>query len=447
MNSSGVPGELRGLEYIHQKYGSMPWKSLVEPAVNVARYGFRVTEDLERCMQTALSENPDDVDFFTHDPSWSMDFAPNGTRLKVGDIMYRKRYADTLELIAVHGADIVYRGAIAESLLQTVRANNGTLTLEDLQQYSVRRLPTSNITYHGYRLFSTTAPSSGAVALSTLKIVEGYDKFFDLDTLNISSHRLVEAMKFAYGQRARLGDPYFVPGLDQYQEEMLNETTASLNMAKISDQHTLNMSMYNPEGYEPSASHGTSHLASTDKSGLSVSLTTTVNLLFGSRLMVPETGIILNDVMNDFSIPGTSNEFGYAPSPANFIRPLKRALSSTAPVFVETADGTLCTVLGAAGGSRIISSMVQNLVHILHQNMSMADALAQPRFHHQLIPDELGLEPEYDEEVISFLEQRGHNATWMPTTLSAAQGIIRLPNGTFDAAGEPRQSNSAGYSV
>ncbi|KKY26441.1 putative glutamyl-trna amidotransferase subunit [Phaeomoniella chlamydospora] len=308
--ASGVPGEIRGLQYLHEKYGSLPWRTLVEPAVKVARYGFPVTKDLVRYMNEAISSTPGNYDFLTHEPTWAIDFAPNGTRLGLGDTIYRKRYADTLEAIALNGPEAFYHGAIAETMVQAVQASGGTLTLEDLENYEVAIRPVAEIEYRGYRLFSTSAPSSGGVALSVLKVLEGYEDFFAPDTVNISTHRLDEAIRFGYGQRANLGDPPFVPGLEEYQEEMWNATTAANNRAKISDLHTLNISAYDPKGLESLDTPGTSHLVTADHTGLAITLTTTINLLFGSHLMIPETGIIMNDEMNDFSIPGVRNAFG-----------------------------------------------------------------------------------------------------------------------------------------
>lgn len=185
-----------------------------------------------------------------------------------------------------------------------------------------------------------------------------------------------------------------------------------------------------------------------DASGLAVSLTTTINLNWGSRVMVPETGIILNNEMNDFSIPGSSNAFGYVPSPANFIRPGKRPLSSISPTIVEhRTNSSLYLVVGAAGGSRILTSTIQNLWHVLDQGLSAPQALKQPRFHDQLEPNQITFEYAFNNQTVAFLEDRGHAVLWVPPGRSLAQAIRFLPNGTFEAAGEPRQVNSGGYAV
>jgi len=247
--------------------------------------------------------------------------------------------------------------------------------------------------------------------------------------------------------RANLGDPSFVDGLQEYLDEMVTDATAAEVRGKISDLHTLNVSAYDPKGLKSLQTHGTSHVVTADASGMAVSLTTTVNLLFGSQLMVPETGVIMNNEMNDFSIPGSSNAFGYIPSPANYIRPGKRPLSSISPTIVETSDGKLYFSIGSAGGSRIITATIQNLHHVLDQKMTSAEALAQPRLHDQLSPNQVSFEWAYDNSTVAYLKSLGHNVTWVAPGSSTAQGLRLMPNGTFEAAGEPRQVNSGGFAV
>ena len=266
---------------------------MVLPAVRIARYGFPLTEDNLFFFNLVTRE----YDFLAHDPTWALDFAPNGTRLGLGEIMTRKRYANTLEAIAYNGADAFYSGAIANSTVRALQAQNGTMTLDDLESYRViSRKPVESI-YRGYRVLGCGAPASGAVTMSVLKTVEGYADFGALDMLNLSTHRLVEAMRFGYAQRASLGDPGFVDGMEKYQQEMFDEVRSATTRGKISDFHTLNVSAYDPSGFEIVEDHGTSHIVTADKDGLAISLTSTINLIFGNRIMVPETGVILNDEM------------------------------------------------------------------------------------------------------------------------------------------------------
>ncbi|RYP66514.1 hypothetical protein DL771_007737 [Monosporascus sp. 5C6A] len=440
--ASGVPGELRGLEYIHKNYGVLPWDQVLAPAIKVARDGFKVTEDLVKYMDS-VSPN----DFLTEDPTWAIDFAPTGSRVQLGGTITRKRYADTLEVIANEGADAFYTGSIAEATIAELAKQNGTMTLDDLKNYTVAIREPAEITYRGHKATSCGAPASGAVALSVLKILDGYEGFDDPAAVNLSTHRLDEAMRFAYAQRTKLGDPSFVDGLAEYQTDMLSDKVAAEVRFRISDYRTQNVSYYNPDGIESLDTPGTSHIVAADRNGMAVTLTTTINLLFGSKVMIPETGVIMNNEMNDFSIPGSSNAFGYIPSPANFVRPGKRPLSSISPTIVETPDGKLYYAIGSAGGSRIITATLQNIHFVIDRGMTAAEALAEPRLHDQLSPNQVTLEWAYDNGTAAYLSSLGHNVTRTQPGSSTAQGLRLLPNGTFEAAGEPRQKNSGGFAV
>ncbi|KAL9100812.1 MAG: hypothetical protein Q9163_003860 [Psora crenata] len=457
----GVPSELRGLEYIHERYGTLPWSIILQPAINLARNGFVVSEDFAKAMD--LSENFAGYDFLSEDPIWAIDFAPNGTRVGKGDVMVRKRYGRALEAIALSGADMLYRGPLAEAIIAAIQENNGTMVLKDLEDYAIISRKPVEIDYKGYHVYASGAPSSGSVTLSAMKILEKYTHSEESrDDLYI--HRMTEAVRFGYGKRASFGDPDYVTGLREFELDMLSESFANATREKISDAHTLNVSAYDPKGFEVLSDHGTSHIVTADASGMAFSLTTTVNLFFGSRVMVPETGIILNNQMNgiassldpfvilqnlsdaDFSIPNVSNAFGYYPSPANYAKPHKRPLSSIAPIMAEYANNSLYTVLGASGGSRIITTTLQNALHILDANMSAENALANPRLHDQLIPNQVTFEITYDNRTVMFMRERGHNVTWSSTAGSSGQAIV-IVDGRFEAAGEPRQRDSAGLTT
>ncbi|KAJ6033179.1 uncharacterized protein N7446_008529 [Penicillium canescens] len=443
--ASGVPGEVRGLEYLHKNYGSLPWSTVLQPAIRTAREGFPVTADLVKYMKSAVG---DGEDFLSKKPTWAIDFAPNGTRLGLGDTITRRRYADTLEAIAERGPDAFYTGSIAETMINALQNENGTMTLDDLSNYTVAIRNISQIDYRGYKVTSTSAPSSGNVAMSILKILGTYKDFFATEEdVHLSTHRMDEAMRFGYGERSKLGDPLFVDGMAEYETEMLDQSTIDDIRSRISDVRTQNVSAYDPAGIESLDTPGTSHIVAADHTGLAISVITTINLLFGSHVMVPETGIIMNDEMNDFSIPGSSNQFGYIPSVANYVRPGKRPLSSITPAIVTRPDGTLFLIAGSAGGSRIITATVQSIIHSIDQGLSAAQSLAKPRLHDQLVPNQVSFEYTYNNDTVAFMKARGHNVTWVAPGQSTAQLIRVLPNGTFDAAGEPRQLNSAGYSV
>lgn len=244
--ASGVPGELRGLEHLHKNYGLLPWKAVVAPAVKVARYGFNVTTDTVRYMQSATAGA---YDFLRLDATWAIDFAPNGTRVGLGDILTRKRYADTLERIGEYGADAFYTGAIANATIQALKKSGGTMTLADLKNYAVAIREPASITYKGYKINSCAAPAGGVVALAALKIFEGYNTS-DPANINLTTHRLDESMRFAYGERTNLGDPSFVANMTRYEKDMLSETTAASIRAKINDTGTYGVSYYDPAGIQ-----------------------------------------------------------------------------------------------------------------------------------------------------------------------------------------------------
>ncbi|KKF94290.1 Gamma-glutamyltranspeptidase 2 light chain [Ceratocystis platani] len=436
--SVAVPSELRGLEYLHKKYGSQDWADLLAPSIDLARNGFVVSRDLQRYMDNSV-----DPEFLVEDPCWGIDFAPNGTRVVAGDIMTRKRFADTLEIIAKDGVDAFYYGEIAESTIRAVQADNGIMTMEDLDSYTLVHGEPFQVDYRGYKVTGTHAPSGGVVTLNALKVLDGYSGFDDPSQRNQSAHLLDEAMRFAYGMRTKMGDPQFTDNMTEYTQAMISDETVRKIRSQIHLNETFPMSYYNPDGIESLPTPGTAHISTADKSGLAISLTTTINLIFGSRLCVPETGVIMNDDMNDFSIPVSSNAWGFIPSESNFIRPGKRPQSSTSPIITEK-DGRLDMVIGAAGGSRIISTTIQNIINIIDRNMSCQEALSQPRMHDQLSPETMVFEPSYDNSTIEYLRSLGHNVTRIPSILTSAQALRMFPNGTFEAAGEPRQVSSGG---
>ncbi|KAF5631843.1 gamma-glutamyltransferase [Fusarium tjaetaba] len=441
--SVGVPGEVRGFEYAHKKYGSLPWKTVLQGAIKVAQDGFIVNADMARFIEKTIKGHHN---FFVEDPSWAEDFTRNGQLIPEGETMTRRRYARTLQAIAEHGADAFYTGAFAESMVKTIQDTNGTITLEDYKNYEVISREVLHTEYKGYDVYGISSPAGGAVSLNILNTMNGYSH--QDEDRNTTLHIYIEAMKFAYGARLRLGDPDFVDGVPELEHEMLNATTAEKIRSKIDPRKTQKIEKYNPDGIYSSDGHGTSHIVTADGDGMAVSLTTTVNLIFGSFLMDPLTGVILNNEMNDFSIPGVPNEFGFAPAEANFIRPNKRPLSSCTPLIVSNKDGSLFAVIGAAGGSRIISATTQVAWRVLTSpSWSIKDAVREPRVHNQLIPNTLLVEKKFSSYNVPSLVERGHNITWVDEGLSTVQALTRDSAGVFQVAPEPRQKNSGGVTL
>lgn len=205
--ASGVPGELRGTEHLHKKYGKLPWSTVIQPAIDVAYDGFPVNEDTVHYFSSAAPKFEGAASFLTADPNWAIDFAPNGTLLEIGDTLTRKRYAATLQEIAKRGADAFYTGPIAEATIEalaTANASKGIMTMEDLKKYSVAIKKPLSINYRDFKITSTSTPSSGEVVLSVMKAVEGYSGFGEEALLNVSTQRLDEAIRFGYGQVSSL---------------------------------------------------------------------------------------------------------------------------------------------------------------------------------------------------------------------------------------------------
>lgn len=319
--------------------------------------------------------------------------------------------------------------------------------MEDLGRYNVSVKEPLRIDCRGYRLFASGAPSSGAVTLNILKTMEQYP-LEDRKDVNLRTHRFDEAMRFAYGARHELGDPSFVSDIEEFEDMMLSEDKAKDIRSRIRDNETQPVEAYDPNSvYYSEESFGTSHIVTTDWSGMAISSTTTINLLFGAQIMTPDTGIILNNEMNDFSIPGVRNAFGYEPSPNNYVAPGKRPLSSLTPVIVEHANGSFFFTTGAAGGSRIVSATAQTVWHAIEHEMSMRESISEPRLHDQLMPNVVTFEYTFDNDTVASMEEKGHNVTWVDLGGSAVQGIRQWWNGTFEAARETRQDNSGGLSI
>lgn len=197
--SCGIPGELRGLEWIHSEFGKLSWKEVFMPGVELARGGWRIGRDLSDAIEQHGTGIESERKFLYEKEEWREDFAPNGTTVGLGDWITRKRYADTLEKIANDGADVFYNGKMAEEMVKAVNANNGSMTVEDLKDYKIQLRKPASIDYRGYKLTSNSAPASGVVSLAVMNIVGGYEDFGWDQKLNLSTHRLDEAMRWAYG--------------------------------------------------------------------------------------------------------------------------------------------------------------------------------------------------------------------------------------------------------
>ncbi|TXT13775.1 hypothetical protein VHUM_01142 [Vanrija humicola] len=439
----GVPGELRAWEALHKRHGKLPWKRLFEPSIDLALHGFPVNKDLATVLTPAYP-------FLTSDPIWAEQFAPNGTLLKEGEFVYRKRLAKALATIAKKGPDAFYHGKIAQNIVKAAHAQGGIITLDDLAGYKVNIKNTTSVQYRGKTIHSTTAPSSGTVVLSALKIFEGFPNpgaADDSPAINLTTH-LREL-----GVRATLGDPAFTANVSALEASYLTEPVILAARARIRANATFPPPYYNPDNYFPSREGGTSHLAAVDKDGNAVSLTTTVNLIWGSGVITAD-GIVLNNEMDDFSSPGQVNAFGFPANPINFIKPGKRPQSSIASSLVEDEHGNLVFATGSAGGSRIITATLQQLHNFVDKGLNATGSTYHPRWHDQLsgktyfdyedLTRPIPLKG-YDNGTVAYFASLGYNVTYQnPGGSSTSHAISKLPNGQWLAAADPRRPTGWG---
>ncbi|KAI8906516.1 nucleophile aminohydrolase [Powellomyces hirtus] len=436
----GVPGEIRGFEAAHKKYGKLEWKRLFQPSVELCINGWEVNPILEQRINLV-------PDLMLKNKEFRAVFAPNGKLLKSGDIIKRETYGATLREIGEKGASVFYEGWIAEELVKTTRADGGVLSMDDMRNYTAKVQPTLVGFFHGRRIITAPPPTSGPVLLSILNVMEGYDLSAEGRTAT-NIHRLIEAYKHGFAERSYYGDPIDTTfrNITEIAAEFADKSNAWRVRRLISDTKTFPVEYYNPT-FDIKEDHGTMHVSVLTADGEAVSMTSTVNLLFGGQIMDAKTGVILNDEMDDFSIPGHPNAFGLAPSPYNYIQPYKRPLSSSVPTIIENGD-QVEAVIGASGGSRIITAVAQALLDMLSFNADAALAVRQPRAHHQLLPNTLFVEYEYDGRLLKELEKLGHSVHVFDKGLylSGVEAIHRLPDGTIQAASDWRKGgSSAGY--
>ena len=244
--ASGVPGELRGLEAIHTSHGLLPWASVVAPAVSIAREGWEVDADLLYYMDVTIERRSD---FFVEDESWATDFAPQGRKVRVGDWIRRERYADTLEIIGREGVGAFYGGRVANATVRANVAGGGVLSLEDLEGYRVEVREPVQVEYNGYLVTSCPAPAGGAAVLEIMKTMEGYEVDVP-EEVDVTMHRLDEAMRFAFGARSVMGDPGFLGGMEEYEREITSEGFAAEVRRRIDDGRTLSREEYVPGNWE-----------------------------------------------------------------------------------------------------------------------------------------------------------------------------------------------------
>ncbi|GMK56305.1 hypothetical protein CspeluHIS016_0301450 [Cutaneotrichosporon spelunceum] len=437
----GVPGELRGLEAAHELYGKLPWHELVEPVAELARSGWQVSRELARRLRLFGH-------FMLKDPVWAAVYAPRGELLVEGDWVSRPTYARTLSTIAKEGPGALYSGAIADDIVSAVQGDGGILTHADLAEYQAFTYPAISGPFRDRTVYTADAPASGGVMLGMLQIMDPLLKGLEGEACHgeKQSHQLIEAMKFAFGARSEVCDPRFANNLTRLAEFRTPEWAAA-QRARITN-HTHDAAYYGLET-EPITDSGTTHLSVLDQWGGAASVTSTVNLIWGSHVMCKETGIILNDEQDDFAVPGLPDAFGLPPSPLNYPAPGKRPLSSTAPAIVHDRRGRVVGVLGGSGGSRIFPSVASVLLNLACGD-DISAAVERRRLHDQIIPHVTTLEvgPEgVDMEWLAALTERGHKIAQFDINVGASevQAVIVDKEGVWAASDSRKNGIAAGY--
>lgn len=437
--ASGTPGTVAGLSLALEKYGSLPLNSVVRPAIKLAQEGFIVNDALADDLKTYGSE------VLPHHENSKAIFWKDGEPLKKGDKLVQQDLANSLTMIAENGPDAFYKGEIARQIAQQMQQNGGLITTDDLAAYqAVERTPVSG-EYRGYQIFSMPPPSSGGIHIvQILNILENFDMkkygFGSADAIQI----MAEAEKYAYADRSEyLGDPDFV---NVPWQALTSKAYAKSIAGQIDINKAKPSSEIRPGKLAPYESDQTTHFSVVDKNGNAVAVTYTLNTTFGTGIVAGNTGILLNNQMDDFSAkPGVPNVYGLVGGEANAVGPKKRPLSSMSPTIV-VKDGKTWLVTGSPGGSRIITTVLQMVVNTIDFGMNVAEATNAPRFHHQWLPDELRVEKGFSPDTLKLLEQKGQKVA-LKEAMGSTQSIMVGADGELYGASDPRSVDdlTAGY--
>lgn len=432
--ASGVPGEIAAFEYAVRHYGKKKFPDLILPAADLAAKGFKLGAGCAKALQSVARE----MEPFK--ASTAVYFR-NGSPLKAGEVLRQPDLAATYRNIARDGGNWFYRGPFAQAVENWMQTNGGLLTAADFAHYRAAVREPVQSTYRGYEIISFPPPSSGGVhVLEMLNILEN----FDLSRLDQATrlHLVAESMKLAFADRAYwLGDPAFA----RVPRGLLDKTYAAGLAKKINLEHATIVEGHGqpPHWQTDVFKKHTTHFSVADDQGNWVACTATVNTSFGSKVVIPGTGVVLNDEMDDFSVqPGVPNAFGLIGGEANAVAPGKRPLSSMSPTIV-CKDGQPVIALGAAGGPRIITAVLQELVNMLDLGLTPAQALAAPRIHQQWSPDELVVEARLPESLKKDLARLGHKIKEINSS-AVSQIVARSPDGkAFIGAADPRADGAA----
>ena len=441
--SAGVPGTVAGLELAHQKFGSKSWKSLVAPAVGLAKDGFTLTEPVAASLRGESSPLQQDVES-------KRVFLRNGNWYKTGEVLKQSELAAALDRIASQGAKGFYGGETAKKLAAEMTAHGGLITESDLRSYKVvERAPLTG-TYHGYNVITSPPPSAGGVGLLQMMGMladTGYES--DGPDSTKAVHFEAEAMRRFYADRGEyLGDPNFynVPVKQLLASPYLAWRRSTIDATRATPSEMIGPGLPKHEQAQITwyESEETTHYNVVDAKGNAVAVTYTLNNTYGNGITVPGLGFLLNDEMDDFAAkPGAPNMFGLVGADANAIEPGKRPLSSMTPTII-TKGGKLQMVVGAPGGSRITTGVAEVIFDVLDFHMNAQDAVDLPRFHMQWKPDVLYLQNGFSAPTEEALKAMGYDVK--PTDGVARVEAIVVHNGVLEGGTESRlHGKVAGY--
>uniref|UniRef100_A0A914BW81 Gamma-glutamyltransferase n=1 Tax=Acrobeloides nanus TaxID=290746 RepID=A0A914BW81_9BILA len=446
-----TPGEIYGYWEAFNKFGSgrVTWKDLIEPSIQLARNGLPISEYLGYVLKIKEKH-------FRSLPTMKEWLNPKTDHVyETGDIIKRPILADTLEKLAnsPDPVQLFYNSEMTDEMVQEIRENGGIITKEDFTNYKPQFYEQPLITenfYNGYSMCGPPPPSSFAVTQSIVAVmvdlyanhsIPSTSKPGTIDDLTFY-HHLIEAQKFAYAQRTLLGDAAFVPEALALAKNMTTREYTKWIVSRM------------PKEAQPSAyyggitaqkeDHGTSHVSVVDSDGNGVSATSTVNRWFGAVVQSPKYAIVWNDEMDDFSSPGMANGFGFAPSETNFIEPGKRPMSSMSPLVIyDTKTGKLKMVMGASGGSKIISALAKPIIRVLCFNETIKEAIDAPTLHNQFTPDITQYEPAVPKQLLSDLEAYFKQSFKLTSGFEGiAQGIVINDDGQIYANGDFRRKSN-----
>ncbi|MGE3181196.1 MAG: gamma-glutamyltransferase, partial [Phycisphaerae bacterium] len=431
----GTPGLLAGLSAIEKRLASRSFAKLAQPAIDLCEQGFPADQAYRNACLTieqvyrkhpALTQRMNVL----RETLFESGAPEVGTRIK------RPLLAKTLRRLAAVGVDDFYHGQIARAIVAAVQADNGLLTMQDMISYRVRAREPVRLRYGEFEIVTMPPPSSGGICLAeTLNILQVLPAYRNLPPhAPAKTHLFIEAMKHAFADRARwLGDADFA---EVPMTRLMSESHAKACAAKISVDHAQDVNSYGFAGQRDDS--GTSHLCVADRFGNVVVMTETINTEFGSLLVVPEWGIILNNEMDDFAAnPGEPNYFGLIQGEANAVAPNKRPLSSMTPTIV-LKDGKPVLALGASGGPRIITSVLQVMLNVLERDMPLDAAVIAPRIHHQWQPDEIYSDKPLPPPLVAALEALGHTFN-AQRKIGVVQALQIKPDGTLIGMSDPRK--------